>query len=110
MPMHKTDAFAAEIAWTDKEQAATDSMAEREFQLLYDATAQPILAYLTGVTGRRDVAEDVLQATFLALARQAGRLHHPDALPAWLHRTARNLGLRIYLRTALEAGDCIGCN
>jgi DNA-directed RNA polymerase specialized sigma24 family protein len=37
-------------------------------------------------------AEDVFQATFLALARDAGRLRRPDALPAWLHHTANTSG------------------
>jgi len=91
MPMHKTDAFAAEIAWTDKEQAATDSMAEREFQLLYDATAQPILAYLTGVTGRRDVAEDVLQETYCRfLVRRSDAMEIAEAR-RYLFRIATNL-------------------
>jgi RNA polymerase sigma-70 factor, ECF subfamily len=39
-------------------------MNEQQFQLLYAVTARPILAYLIGVTGRRDVAEDLLQETF----------------------------------------------
>ncbi|HEY7311970.1 MAG TPA: sigma-70 family RNA polymerase sigma factor [Gemmataceae bacterium] len=39
-------------------------------------------------------AEDAFQATFLALARKASSLRHPDRLAAWLHVTARQLALK----------------
>ena len=39
----------------------------------------------------RHVAEDVVQGTFLALARQAGRLRADTTLPAWLHTVAYRL-------------------
>jgi DNA-directed RNA polymerase specialized sigma24 family protein len=39
-------------------------MNEQQFQLLYAVTARPILAYLIGVTFRRDVAEDLSQETY----------------------------------------------
>jgi RNA polymerase sigma-70 factor (ECF subfamily) len=94
MPMHKTDALAARLSWTDEEDAGVapmDSMAEREFQSLYDATAQPILAYLTGVTGRRDVAEDVLQETYCRfLVRQPAAMETTEAR-RYLFRIATNL-------------------
>src|SRR6516165_3183340 len=38
-------------------------------------------------------AEDAAQATFLVLARKASTLRRPDALAAWLHRTAHHLAL-----------------
>ena len=75
---------------------------ERQFQLLYDATARPIHAYLIGVTGQRDVADDVLQETYFRfLAR------HPVGLPAdqtrpYLFRIATNL-LRDRWRTRQDA-------
>jgi RNA polymerase sigma-70 factor (ECF subfamily) len=91
MPMHKTDALAARLSWTDEEDAAMDSMAEREFRSLYDATAQSILAYLTGVTGRRDIAEDLLQETYCRfLARQPAPMEANEAR-RYLFRIATNL-------------------
>src|SRR5207245_2143585 len=38
-------------------------------------------------------AEDVFQAVFLTLARQARRLRSAETLPAWLHAVARRLAL-----------------
>ena len=43
-------------------------------------------------------AEDVLQATFLALARQASSISRREALSAWLHKVA----FRVALRTRMQ--------
>src|SRR5262245_32011175 len=42
--------------------------------------------------GAGDAADDAFQATFLALARQAGRV--TESLPGWLHRVATRMALR----------------
>ncbi|WP_348269815.1 sigma-70 family RNA polymerase sigma factor [Edaphobacter paludis] len=92
--MHKTDALAARLSWTGEEDAAMDStasIAEQEFRSLYDATSRPILAYLIGVTGRRDVAEDVLQETYCRfLVRQPAAMEATEAR-RYLFRIATNL-------------------
>jgi RNA polymerase sigma factor (sigma-70 family) len=38
-----------------------------------------------------DLADDAFQATFLVLARKAGHLRNPDALPSWLFGVARKV-------------------
>src|SRR5262245_36313193 len=46
------------------------------------------------VLGDAHRAEDVAQAVLLVLPRDAGQIRRPDALAAWLHRTARHLALK----------------
>jgi RNA polymerase sigma-70 factor, ECF subfamily len=76
------------------------AMEEQEFRALYDATARPILAYLLGVTGRRDVAEDVLQETYCRfLVRQPPPMDANETR-RYLFRIATNL-----LRDRWRKGD-----
>jgi RNA polymerase sigma-70 factor, ECF subfamily len=72
------------------EEEAT-AMNEQEFRSLYDATARPLLAYLVGVTGRRDVGEDLLQETYCRfLVRQRPSMNG-DETRRYLFRIATNL-------------------
>jgi RNA polymerase sigma-70 factor (ECF subfamily) len=64
---------------------------EQEFRSLYDATAQPIGAYLAGVTGRKDVADDLLQETYCRfLVRQPPAMSENETR-RYLFRIATNL-------------------
>lgn len=66
-------------------------MDEQRFQPLYAATARPIHAYLVGVTGNRDTADDVLQETYFRfLSRRAATMPVEEARP-YLFRIASNL-------------------
>lgn len=76
------------------------AMSEQEFRSLYGATARPILAYLLGVTGRREVAEDVLQETYCRfLVRQPPAMEENETR-RYLFRIATNL-----LRDRWRRGD-----
>lgn len=63
------------------------------FAILMDRHGPMVLGVARRVVGDYHLAEDVFQAVFLMLARKAGRLRRPAALPAWLHRTAHNLAV-----------------
>ena len=91
MPMHKPDAIAVQVAWPDEEDAAANEIDEQEFQSLYDATARPILAYLTGVTGRRDVADDLLQETYCRFLVRRPPAMDAEGTRRYLFRIATNL-------------------
>jgi RNA polymerase sigma-70 factor (ECF subfamily) len=97
-------AAAAPAIAASAEGSAQDSTAmdEQQFQLLYDATARPIHAYLIGVTGQRDIADDVLQETYYRFLQR-----HPAGMSAaetrpYLFRIATNL-LRDRWRTRQDA-------
>jgi len=72
----------------DEEAAA---MNEQEFQLLYDATSRPLLAYLLGVTGRREVADDVLQETYCRFLARRPKPMVENETRRYLFRIATNL-------------------
>ncbi len=80
------------------------AMTEAEFQRLYDATSGAIGGYLAAVTGRRDVADDLLQETYCRLLAQSGskKVAELDALATrrYLFRIATNL-----LRDRWRAGE-----
>jgi RNA polymerase sigma factor (sigma-70 family) len=63
------------------------------FDAIYDAYRPRIFGFLARLAGRRDLAEDLVQETFLRLAARARALA-PDTRPgAWLFTVARNLYL-----------------
>ena len=66
---------------------------EGAFAALVDRHGPMVLGVAQRVVGDSHTAEDVLQATFVMLARRAGALRVPAALPAWLHTTAYRLAV-----------------
>ncbi len=61
------------------------------FELAYDHYRQPIYAFLLRMSGRRDVADDLFQETWIKVARAAHRLRPDSELGAWLFTVARNV-------------------
>jgi RNA polymerase sigma-70 factor, ECF subfamily len=75
------------------------------FDEVYLRYRERIFRFLCRMSGRRDVAEDLFQETFLQLARHAPRLDEDSDLGAWLYTVARNR-LRSHRRWA--ALDVLG--
>lgn len=67
---------------------------------VYERYQARIWAFLLRLSGRRHVAEDLFQETWLHVARDASRLRDDTDLPAWLFTVARNRH-RSYRRWAL---------
>jgi len=78
------------------------------FDAVFAAYRRRLYAYLVRMTRRRDVAEDLLQETFLRLAQHAKRLADDTRLGAWLftvaHRLVQSWGRAQAVRAQL-AGD-----
>lgn len=63
-------------------EAAFAQLVERHLALVYSTALR--------ITGQSAQAEDVAQTVFITLARQAGRVRNPAALPGWLYQAARH--------------------
>jgi RNA polymerase sigma factor (sigma-70 family) len=61
------------------------------FDAVFAAYRRRLYGYLVRMTRRRDVAEDILQETFLRLAQHAKRLDVDTRLGAWLFTVAHRL-------------------
>jgi RNA polymerase sigma-70 factor (ECF subfamily) len=70
------------------------------FSAVYEQHAEPIFRFLQRLCGRRELAEDLFQETWLRLARHASRLRPDTEVRAWLYAVARNL-VRSHARFAL---------
>jgi RNA polymerase sigma-70 factor (ECF subfamily) len=86
-----TAAAIAAGAAADANVLDSTAMDDQQFQLLYDATARPIHAYLIGVTGQRDIADDVLQETYYRFLQRHPVGMPPDEMRPYLFRIATNL-------------------
>ena len=72
------------------------------FAELYDACADRVHHYLVVRLGSRADADDVLQETFVRLARTRERLATVENLVAYVFATARNEAIRFVERHARE--------
>jgi RNA polymerase sigma-70 factor (ECF subfamily) len=76
----------------------------RAFDLVFAAYRPRVFGFLLRLSGRPELAEDLLQETFLRLASHAHRLEPDTRLRPWLFTVARNLFVS-YQRWAWVDGD-----
>jgi RNA polymerase sigma-70 factor (ECF subfamily) len=74
------------------------------FDRIYDSQRAPLFAFLVRLSGSVSVAEDLLQETWLRLARHARSLPRGTELRPWLFTVARNLYLSHRRWSVLDAG------
>src|SRR5262245_54252829 len=72
----------------------TESKDEAAFELLVRRNGPMVFGVARRLARNEHTAEDVLQATFLALARQATSLRNKQSIAAWLYRVAVRISLR----------------
>jgi RNA polymerase sigma-70 factor (ECF subfamily) len=61
------------------------------FEAVYEAFRPRLFSFLVRLSQRRDVAEDLLEETWLRLVARARELRDDTCLGAWLFTVARNL-------------------
>jgi RNA polymerase sigma factor (sigma-70 family) len=71
-----------------------DHSADSAFAALVDRHGRMVLRVCRDVLGDPHEAQDAAQATFFILARKAAAIRKPEALPSWLHGTARRVASR----------------
>jgi RNA polymerase sigma-70 factor (ECF subfamily) len=60
------------------------------FDEVYARYREPVWRFLRRLCGRQDIAEDLFQETWLAVARNAHRLREDTQLLPWIYTIARN--------------------
>ena len=80
---------------------------EAAFDAVYDAFNQRLFTFLCRLARRRDVAEDLLEETWLRLVKHTHRLHEDTRLGPWLFTVARNLYVS-YVRSRLLEDSATG--
>jgi RNA polymerase sigma-70 factor (ECF subfamily) len=76
------------------------------FEAVHDAFNTRLYNFLARLANSRDVAEDLLEETWLRLVSHAGRLHPDTCLGPWLFTVARNLHVSYRRARAIEdSGD-----
>ena len=63
----------------------------RSFDAVYDAYAARLLTFLTRLSRRRELAEELAEETWLRLVANSARLQPETRLGPWLFAVARNL-------------------
>jgi RNA polymerase sigma-70 factor (ECF subfamily) len=63
----------------------------------------PLIAYVYGLTGRRDEAEELAQEAFCRVWEKLPTLRQPERLVSWLYRIAHNLAVSATRRPRLVA-------
>jgi RNA polymerase sigma-70 factor (ECF subfamily) len=77
------------------------------YDLVFAHYRPRIYGFLLRMSRRPEVADELLQETFLRLARHAGRLHPDTRLGVWLFAVARNLW-RSWARWSILDGERLG--
>ncbi|HET8933652.1 MAG TPA: RNA polymerase sigma factor [Polyangiales bacterium] len=78
------------------------------FDAIYDQHRARIFSFLARLTGRRELAEELVQEVFLRLCRFAPRLAPDTQIALWLYTVARNLARSHYRWSAVDADRLLG--
>jgi RNA polymerase sigma factor (sigma-70 family) len=78
------------------------------FDELYDRFNRPLFNFLARLTRRRDVAEDLLEETWVRLIARAPELRADTRIRPWLYTVARNLYVSYQRSRALEDSHAPG--
>jgi RNA polymerase sigma-70 factor (ECF subfamily) len=81
------------LGWEDLEHRILDELRageRRNLGRLVDRYGEELMGYLSAILGRRDVAEDIFQETWVKVIERIDRFRPDWAFAPWLFRIARN--------------------
>lgn len=81
---------------------------EQAFEQLVARFQAPLFRYLRGLVADAELAEDLLQETFLRAFRAIGGLSDPATLRGWLYRIAHNQAISALRRRRLVSWLSLG--
>src|SRR5690349_13912380 len=81
---------------------------EAAFDVVYETFNARLLGFLIRLSRRRDIAEELLEETWLRFVRHAGRLEPDSRLGPWLFTVARHLHVSYYRTQAFESSAVAG--
>jgi RNA polymerase sigma-70 factor (family 1) len=93
------------LIWQNNEKALLLQVAngdEQAFRLLFDAYRDRLFFYTLRITSSRELAEDIVQDTFLKIWLRRDQLSQVDHFPAYIFKVARNGVLSGLRRKAME--------
>jgi RNA polymerase sigma-70 factor, ECF subfamily len=62
-----------------------------DFRLVFERYARPIISFIYDMVGQRELAEDLMQETFVRAYRNVGSLRDETKLSTWLFGIAKNV-------------------
>ncbi len=77
------------------------------FDAVYEAYNSRLFGFLARLARRRDVAEDLLEETWLRFVTHAGRLRPDTRLAPWLFTVARNLHVSYCRSRSIEESSAV---
>jgi RNA polymerase sigma-70 factor (ECF subfamily) len=80
---------------------------ERAFEVLMRRLEGPLLRYVLRLVPREDVAQDILQDTFLRVIRNAQTYQPTAKVSTWIYTIARNLCLDRYRRQRVRREESL---
>src|SRR4051812_24497670 len=94
------DMTFTDLHCTPAESAEAAPMDEEEFRAFYERTSRLVWAYLTRLTGDRQLADDLLQDAYYRFLRARGTFENEDHRRNLLFRIATNLANDAFRRDA----------
>ncbi|NQZ82903.1 MAG: sigma-70 family RNA polymerase sigma factor [Colwellia sp.] len=66
---------------------------------------QQLLVFIKSKVSNQDIAEDILQDTFIRVQKNIATLHEPNKLTSWLYQICRNVIIDYYRKQTLNIDD-----